>query len=123
MSLCLFFFFFTSPTLFHAQADIPASEFSEARARTYLESITSLGVRVVGMPSNEDAAPEILMNAAHAIRDANPDVSVDVVRQIASGAYHLNFLDGFSAFYSMPNWRFSLKINSYVIFQSLTLTS
>jgi hypothetical protein len=79
----------------------PFLAFSEARARAHLRDIAALGVRLVGMESNEDAVPRIILeHVAQLAGSAGPGVTVEVAQQTVSGAFPLDFLDGFTNVYS-----------------------
>ena len=107
-------------------ADIPADEYSEARARVHLESIVGFGVRTVGSVANEVTTIEYLLeevaklskeadevqaandvdeaagattpkSAQHHLHPPPLKVLVDVHRP--SGAFSSDFLEGFTNVY------------------------
>lgn len=68
----------------------------------HVNEIVSFGKhRTVGSHANEVLTPRYLHTVLGGIRDdASNGVRVEVVTQLASGAFHLNFLDGMSSVYT-----------------------
>ncbi|KJE93056.1 hypothetical protein CAOG_03904 [Capsaspora owczarzaki ATCC 30864] len=83
-------------------AAIPASDFSEARARQHLHAITSFGVRTVGTRANEELTPKYILDqlaSMKATADAKEDFLVEIEVQRPSGVFPLAFLGGFTNAY------------------------
>ncbi|KAF0690100.1 Aste57867_18494 [Aphanomyces stellatus] len=82
--------------------DIPLSEFSEARARVFLEELQSIdGFRTVGSTSNEVETPKWLLGHLNTIKDrcvAPCQFEIEVQRP--TGAFGLNFLTQFQNVYA-----------------------
>ncbi|XP_029469763.1 endoplasmic reticulum metallopeptidase 1 isoform X2 [Rhinatrema bivittatum] len=79
---------------------LPASAFSAAAAREYLEHVTSIGSRPVGSPANEVLTVNYLLEQIKRIEAASSKVhrlSVDVQRP--TGTFSLDFLGGFTSYY------------------------
>ena len=81
---------------------IPASQFSEERARAHLHELLSLGPqRTVGSEANEVKAPEMILREVERIqKQVGPaGVKIETDRQYGSGSFSLDFLEGFTSVY------------------------
>ncbi|CAK4072245.1 unnamed protein product [Aphanomyces euteiches] len=82
--------------------DAPRTEFSEARARVFLEELQSIdGFRTVGSVSNEIETPRWLLNHLETLENACVDpcqMEIDIQRP--TGAFGLNFLSQFQNVYA-----------------------
>jgi hypothetical protein len=87
--------------------EAPLDQFSEARARVHLESLTGFGIRMTGSPANELLAVRYLLTTlADMQRDlaSRPQhaaqMELQVELQRPSGSFDLDFLNGFSSSYT-----------------------
>lgn len=80
---------------------IPATQFSEERARVHLHELLSLGPqRTVGSEANEVKAPEMILREVDRIqKQVGPKAKIETDRQYGSGSFSLDFLEGFTSVY------------------------
>ena len=82
-------------------ASVSAHVFSEGRARPHLEALLSSGIRTAGSPANEVFAARYIVQQLVRIRDgALPGYVLEIDVQRPSGSFDLNFLGGFTSYYS-----------------------
>ncbi|XP_019621135.1 PREDICTED: endoplasmic reticulum metallopeptidase 1-like [Branchiostoma belcheri] len=81
-------------------ADTPATEFSEERARRHLDAITAFGPRVAGTYQNEVQTVGYLLREIEKIqRAAKPSHKIEVDVQRPTGYFTLDFLSSFTHYY------------------------
>ncbi|ETV88330.1 hypothetical protein, variant [Aphanomyces astaci] len=83
-------------------SDIPLHEFSEGRARVFLEELQSIeGFRTVGSKSNEELTPAWLLAHLHTFQQrCVAPCQLDIEVQRPTGAFGLDFLSKFQNVYA-----------------------
>ena len=101
ISMILFVFLRDSRLPSPLPASVPAHVFSEGRARPHLQALLSPGIRTTGSPANEVYAARYIVQQLLHIRDnALPGYVLEIDVQRPSGSFDLNFLGGFTSYYS-----------------------
>jgi hypothetical protein len=76
-------------------------KFVAGYAMKHVEALASFGVRNVGSPANEVAAPAYILQELQKLQKVarQSGAKIEIDRQTASGAFELNFLSHFTSVY------------------------